>query len=181
MSSHIADKLPITEQPLPVPGWRPENGHDRTGAITRDIADLMRRLAEAEFALRAGEEQRCKDQASHLLTLLEIMDAFDRVFHSVEAKPDQVTAQMRKWIGNFRTVSRMLRDVLTEQGVVRMENLADGFDPHWHRAVESRVEPDRPEGTILEEVRPGYVWRGAVLRKAEVVVVRHDPDQESAE
>lgn len=184
MSRHKAplpDRLAITEKPIPTPGWRPEHGTDRPGAIARETAHLMRRLAEAEFALNAGEEQRRKDQAQHLLTLLEIMDAFERVFRSIQAKEDQVTPQMRKWIGNFRTVSRMLQDVLSEQGVVRLENLADGFDPHWHRAVESRVAPGQPAGSIVEEVRPGYVWRGAVLRKAEVVVVRQNADEDPAE
>ncbi|MDF2627224.1 MAG: Protein grpE [Symbiobacteriaceae bacterium] len=173
--------LPITEKPIPTPGWRPEEAADRAGAIARETAQLMRRVAEAEFALNTSDEQRRKDQAKHLLSLLEVMDAFERVFRSIAAKDDQVTPQMRKWIGNFRTVSRLLHDVLSEQGVVRLENLADGFDPHWHRAIESRLDPDQPEGSIVEEVRPGYVWRGTVLRKAEVVVTRHTADQEPAE
>ncbi|HYF96014.1 MAG TPA: nucleotide exchange factor GrpE [Symbiobacteriaceae bacterium] len=180
-TSPLPDRLAITEKPIPTPGWRPEDGTDRPAVIARETAQLMRRLAEAEFALNEADEQRRKDYAKNLLSLLDVMDAFERVFRSIQAKEDQVTPQMRKWIGNFRTVSRMLRDLLTEQGVVRLENLADGFDPHWHRAVESRVDPAQPEGAILEEVRPGYVWRGAVLRKAEVVVVRHVADEETAE
>ena len=179
--SPLPGKLAINELPMPTPAWRPEHGTDRAGAIARETAHLMRRLAEAEFALNAHEEQRHKAKAKDLLALLEIMDAFERVFRSVQAKEDQVTPQMRKWIGNFRTISRMLQDMLTEQGVVRLENLADGFDPHWHRAVESRVDPGQPAGSICEEVRPGYVWRGAVLRKAEVVVVRNSADEVIAE
>ncbi|OGO07221.1 MAG: nucleotide exchange factor GrpE, partial [Chloroflexi bacterium RBG_13_60_13] len=91
-------------------------------------------------------------------------------------KEDQVTPQMRIWIGNFRTVRRLLDKVLIEQGITKIESLDRQFDPSWHRAAEVVADPSRPEGTIVEETTTGYLWRGEVLRKAEVVVVGNPLD-----
>ncbi len=44
------------------------------------------------------------------------------------------------------------------------------FDPALHEAAESRPAPDRPAGTILATLRPGYTWQGRILRPARVAV-----------
>jgi molecular chaperone GrpE len=46
------------------------------------------------------------------------------------------------------------------------------FDPDLMEVVEVVDDPDQPSGTVVEEVRPGYLWRGKVLRFAQVKVAR---------
>lgn len=163
----------ITGQLIPLQAWKPEDGGAPLAVIERDIRDLMHRLAEAEFSRSQQDRDHHEHTRNMLLSVLEVTDAFERVFRSVSAKQDKVTVQMKKWIGNFRTAYRMLRRVLTDQGVSRIENLEQGFDPRWHRAVETIEDMSRAEGTIVEEVLPGYVWRDELLRHAEVVAVLH--------
>lgn len=165
--------LEITEEPVPLAGWQPGTGAGSFGALEQDLRAMMRRAAAAEFARGAAEAAQRRAQSQHLLALLEVMDAFERVFRNVQARDDQLTPQFRKWIGNFRTICRMLGDALAEQGVARIENLDRGFDPVWHKAVETIVDPGRTEGEVVEEVRAGYMWRDQVLRKSEVVAVRN--------
>jgi molecular chaperone GrpE len=38
--------------------------------------------------------------------------------------------------------------------------------------VEVVADADRPPGTVVEEVRVGYTWRGKVFRFAQVKVAR---------
>lgn len=139
--------------------------------IERDVRTLMVQLTEARSALRQSETQGADSIKKVFLDLIEVLDAFERVFGNIRAKEDQVTPQMKTWIGNFKTVRRLLDKVLTEQGVTRIENIDHGFDPHWHRVSEVVADPSKAEGTITEEVKAGYIWRGQVLRKAEVIVV----------
>ena len=80
---------------------------------------------------------------------------------------------MKKWIGNFRTVYRLLDKVLSEQGVTKIESLDQAFDPHWHKVVGTVVDPSKQDGTIVEETKRGYVWQNQILREAEVIVVRN--------
>jgi molecular chaperone GrpE len=139
--------------------------------IEQDVRSLMVQLSEARSALRQSEMQGADAMKKLFLDLIEVLDAFERVFRNIHAKDDQVTPQMKTWIGNFTTVRRLLDKVFTEQGVTRIENIDQGFDPNWHRVSELIADPSKPEGTITEEVKAGYIWRGQVLRKAEVIVV----------
>ena len=165
--------LNITERPIPLYGWKPEHGPDRLMGIEQDTRMLMRNLAEAKFLLDEGEKHQLGENQLLLLSLLEVTDAFDRVFQNVESKKEKIDQQMKIWIGNFRTVARMLRKILTEQGVKEIENLGQGFDPHWHKIAETVVDTSKSDGTIIEVVRKGYVWKNRILREAEVVVVRN--------
>lgn len=46
------------------------------------------------------------------------------------------------------------------------------FDPELMEVVEVVGDTGLAAGTVVEEVRPGYYWRGAVLRFAQVKVAR---------
>jgi molecular chaperone GrpE (heat shock protein) len=51
------------------------------------------------------------------------------------------------------------------------------FDPEIHEACGANWDPSRPENTVLEIVRPGFLLRGKMLRCATVVVNRQVPDE----
>lgn len=161
----------ITETPLAAPAWADPGNADHLAALSRDIGRLLYEAAQARLE-RSEEERRHQEHVRRmLLSILEAMDAFERVFRNAAAKQDLVDRQTKKWLSNFRTVLRMLGQLVEAEGAVRIENLDGGFDPHWHRVAEVVEDSSRPVGTIVEEVKRGYVWNGAVLRKAEVVVV----------
>ncbi len=141
-------------------------------AMEADLRALMHRAAEAEFALAQTGREQTEATRKLLLGIIEVGDAFDRVFRSVEAKGERITPQLRIWLGNFRTVRRLLERLLQDEGVVAMDPDVPAFDPAWHRAVEVVMDEQRPDGTIVEQVKPGYLWHGVVLRKAEVIVAR---------
>jgi molecular chaperone GrpE (heat shock protein) len=157
-------------------------GHQATGvpttllALEEELRRLMRQLADADSS--STERQREANEATRrlLLQLLDVNDGFRRVFSNVQSKQDLVTEQMGVWIGNFRAAHSLLEEVLADCGLVPLETLERGFDPRWHKVVEVVHESRGKPGTILEETKPGYMWQGHLLRKAEVVVVaRKEP------
>lgn len=168
----------ITEGPLPVHTWAEDDGADRLDVLSQDIGDLLRRLGEATCRAEELRTDSHNHLRKHLLALLDVKDDFERIFANIEGKRDQVTRQMKKWIANFRTLLRKLKQVLEDEGVVPIENLDTGFDPRWHKVAETVCDLSKREGTILEVVRPGYMWHSEVLRKAEVTVVRNEQDDE---
>ena len=139
--------------------------------IEDEVRNIMSQLSASRSRTRQLESEHHEATRRLLLDLLEILDAFERVFRTIQAKQDQITPQMKIWVGNFKTVEKLLGKCLTEHGIARMENLDQTFDPQWHRVSEVVVDSAKNEGTIVEEVRAGYIWRGQVLRKAEVNVV----------
>ncbi|MDG4556817.1 MAG: nucleotide exchange factor GrpE [Candidatus Contendobacter sp.] len=167
------DPFEIDETSIPMHAWSGQES-DPLSDLEGDIRRLLRERAEAGFAVDEARKQNEETRRQFLLEVLDILDAFDRVFRNIHQKEDQITKQMKIWINNFRTVRRMLEKMLTEHGVTPILNLDGGFDPVWHRAIETVTDPTRPDGFITEQARCGYLWNGAILRKAEVIIVRND-------
>jgi len=65
-------------------------------------------------------------------------------------------------------IAKALVDVLEKQGLVKLAPEGDAFDPNHHEAVAH--EPGDGESVVIEVLRPGYVWKGRVLRPAMVRV-----------
>jgi molecular chaperone GrpE len=172
----LPDPFRITETSITISSWGPNENAEPLETIAKDVTRLTRNLAELGFSFKSAQDQNSKDKAALFLEVLEVVDGFERVFLSIQKKQDQLNPQMKKWISNFRALYRMLRNVLNRHGVTRIENLDKGFDPAWHKAVETVSDVSQPEGTIVEEIKAGYLWNNFVLRISEVVVVIHSTD-----
>jgi molecular chaperone GrpE len=71
----------------------------------------------------------------------------------------------------FDLAYKELVAVLTEQGITTMEVLGKPFDPHEMECIE--VVPGN-DNEVVEELLPGYRFRGKVLRVAQVKVGKSD-------
>jgi len=161
----------IDEQPfrlVTAPADKLENSLE---SIDSDVRALIYRLAAAEQHHSEQEQEFQNRNKALLLALIDVLDAFERVFTIIRKKQDQVNPQMEKWVGNFSTVRRLLENLIFEQGVRAIENLDDGFNPEWHKATDTVSDNSKADGAIAKVVLKGYVWRNTVLRKAEVVTV----------
>lgn len=166
--------VPIDEKPLPIASWEEGDATPPLEAVAGDIGRLLREIAELKLAVTEGKRDEEKRLEKLLLQILEAVDGFERVFRAVHEKEDQVTKQMKVWLGNFRTLRRLLDNILEEHGVTPIQNLDQTFDPLWHKAAETIQDPSRPDGTIVEEIRRGYMRGKQILRKSEVMVVRNE-------
>jgi molecular chaperone GrpE len=89
--------------------------------------------------------------------LREVILVVDRI-SSVE--PDQVLFSIRQ----------ELLELLARQGVSPLMALGQPFDPRLHLAVATADADASQAGTVLREIRAGYVQGDRVLRAAEVEV-----------
>lgn len=163
----------ITEEPVPLSGWSSMEDVSYQEVIAHDIQEYMVKLAMVDFQYAQEKENTQKDKSKLLLSILEVKDSFERVFLSINKKQESVTPQMKKWIGNFRTVYRLIDNILDKEGVVRIEALERDFKPGFHVVVKSIPHSSLQDETIVEELRSGYMWQNEILRKAEVVVVNN--------
>jgi len=67
---------------------------------------------------------------------------------------------------------RRLDQLLNAHQVIPLDAEGKKLDPHTMRAAELDERPDVPNGVVTEELRRGYLWRGELLRLAEVKVNR---------
>ena len=161
-------------RPVAVAAWTTDDDTDRLAVIEDDARQIIRELAASKLALAESESEHRRAMEAHLLALLDVVDGFGRVLDNVRAREGELSAQMKIWLGNFRTVYRLLGRVVQEQGVTPIETPTREFDPRWHTATETVVDASLPPGTIVEEIKRGYVWQRQVLRKTEVLVARED-------
>jgi molecular chaperone GrpE (heat shock protein) len=141
--------------------------------LCNDLCHLARRAALAEHTCQATQNEHASELKRMLLNLLDVMDKFETVLQRIHSKRAASSKQVKKWVRNFQTVYRMLRQMLDDYDVSQMQNAEEGFDPRWHAVFELVAEPSHPDGTIIDVVQTGYFWRGQVLRKASVTVVKN--------
>jgi len=134
---------------------------DLTNTLVRLQADFdnYRKRTEKE----RGQE-RHRGMEAIVENLLPVLDGFDR---ALVADDDPGYAEYRK---GFELIRRQLWDALAKQGVQRIESVGREFDPNVHHAIEQAASAEYSEGTVIEELQPGYSFHGRVLRPAMVRV-----------
>lgn len=72
----------------------------------------------------------------------------------------------------YAMLRNRLQKILVQREIARIDCLGEPADPHCVTVVEAVEDSDRLPGTVVEILRPGYLWKGAVFRFAEVRAVR---------
>ncbi len=135
-----------------------------------ELQDKYLRLA-AEFEnfkkrIYKEQEQFLQFSNERILTqLLPIIDDFDRAHEAAkEHKHGEVFSKGVEMILN------QLHKLLKDNGVEKIKSVGEKFDPNRHEAI-TTVETDKYEDDIAaEEVSPGYMLNGRLLRAAKVKI-----------
>ncbi len=70
-------------------------------------------------------------------------------------------------------IGKQLEDVLKKYGVEQIECANQKFNPQFHEALEMVEDREKREsGTIIEEVKKGYLMGGKVIRPSKVKVIK---------
>ena len=142
--------------------------------LARERDEYLRALqhTQADFEnyrkqiARRQEEQAARAAASMVDKLLPVLDTLDLA----EAHLNE-TLNVSEDGKALRASRAMLMDILSKEGLERIDQSGVPFDPSVHDAV-AHSEGDGGAGqTVVEEVlRSGYRWKGQVLRAAMVRV-----------
>lgn len=130
---------------------------------------LMQAMDLAEMLGHQAEENQ-EQWRTHLLQLLQVMDALDRTLESDGAP---VTAVPHRTVSLIR---KQLIRCLAQVGVEEMACEGQEFDPLIHHAVEVILTDKVGEDIIMEEIVAGYRWQGEVLRQPQVTIARPATD-----
>jgi len=129
---------------------------------------LVRRQADFENYRKRVEKERNQDRhrgVEHLIEMiLPVLDAFDR---ALDTAGDGAQSEYLK---GFELIRRQLSDALSKQGLKRIEAVGKQFNPHFHHAIERVETHQHPDGIVIGEMQPGYVFHERVLRPAMVRV-----------
>ncbi|MGH2487773.1 MAG: nucleotide exchange factor GrpE, partial [Ktedonobacterales bacterium] len=122
----------------------------------------MENFKKRQERLAGDRMQRFKRDL--LEKVIEVMDNLDRAMQ-YESSMDQESLNQ-----GLRMVHWQLEEILKTEGLTPVATVGQPFDPHVHEAIESVASPEHPEGTVVEEVRKGYMLGGDMVRPARVKV-----------
>lgn len=134
---------------------------------------------------RARTETRDQAQSALRPLLLDVIDLRDRLVAaltlSAAARPRWRARLWRRdrsgvaaWQEGLRMTLRRLDQILVDRRVVATQLAGLPFDPRLARAIGTAADSAVSEGTVIEEVRAGFLWDDQVLRTAEVIVSKGD-------
>jgi len=100
--------------------------------------------------------------------LFPIVDNFDMALDAMDKAEDKAAV-----MDGIKLVQKEFHRVMDENGVEKIKTVGEEFDPNVHEAVQAIETDEEPDGTILEEVRAGYLLNGRLLRAAQVIVAKN--------
>ena len=131
--------------------------------------------ALAALAARADEADRRHDAleraaAADRLAFAAVLDPLDDLLALVRSRRDATML-----LALLQPLAASQQAALARAGVEEIPaELGAPFDPRFHDGVGARPRsagaPRVAPGTVVEVVRRGYRWHGAVLRRAQVVI-----------
>jgi molecular chaperone GrpE len=151
-------------------GAEPEREIERLKEeLRREHDTVLRALADFDNYRRRVERDRASAARSGkrdvILSLLEVLDGFDRALHHIGDAPSSVAQ-------GVQAIHRNLLGVLERHGVTPLKSVGEPFDPNSHDAIGTVDSGEVESGTVAEELQRGYRWEDEVLRPARVRVAQ---------
>jgi molecular chaperone GrpE len=145
-----------------------------------DLQDkLLRALAEAQNVRRRGQQDVERERKFGIerfaKDVLSVADNLGRALSVLPGDADAIEPALRNVIVGVQATERELQSVLERHGVTRIESLGRPFNAEFHQAMMEVQDPTVPAGTVVQELAPGYLIAGRLLRAAMVAVSKGGP------
>lgn len=177
--------MPVDPDTLDIPP-RPESAAEWQRLVEQlqaEKADLqdkqLRALAEAQNVRRRAQQDVEKERKFGVerfaRDVLSVADNIGRALSALPADLESVDPALRNVIVGIQATERELQSVLERHGVTRVESLGKPFNAEFHQAVMEVEKTDVPSGMVVQELIPGYLIAGRLLRAAMVAVSKGGP------
>jgi molecular chaperone GrpE len=157
------------EQLLDCERKRSEDYLSRLKYLQADLENLKKRFEK--------ETEQVKNYCNErlIINLLDIVDELELAVQNGE-----ISTSPEALLEGVEMTLKKLRKVLEQEGVTPIDN-PEGkvFDPSRHNAIAAVERDDVAEGTVIEEIRKGYMMRGKVIRPSIVKVAVKKSENQS--
>lgn len=144
-------------------------------------AQYMRLAADFENfrkrTQREKEELELQVKCKTISELLPVVDSFELARTHIQTDTEAEEKIHRSYQGVYKQLVECLKRI----GVSPMRTEGKPFDPNHHEAVIREPTADHPEGTVIEELKRGYMLGDRVLRHAMVKVAAPPEENSSCE
>jgi molecular chaperone GrpE len=151
--------LPPADLPGEIERLREDLNAERDRHL-RTLADFKNYRRRIE---RDGNKLAEEGKRGILLALLDTIDDIEKAMQWTHDTEQSV-------VKGFQMIHKKLLVLLETQGVLPFESAGTLFNHDLHEAVAVAHHQGREAGTIVDELRRGYLWNNALLRPAQVRV-----------
>jgi len=133
------------------------NERDRNLRTLADFKNYRRRIE------RDGNKIAEEGKRGMILPLLDIIDDLEKALQSAKGTE-------KPFVKGVRIIHQKFLALLEMHGVLPFVSVGTPFDHNLHEAVAmAKLEGGEP-GTVVDELRRGYLWNNELLRHAQVRV-----------
>lgn len=137
---------------------------DQLQRLQADFSNYRRRMVQE----RSQAAERGKEEV--LMALLPVIGNLRLALQHA----DQDANAVREGV---QMIWQQCEDFIRQQGVEQIATVGEPFNPALHEALTMAPATDEtPANTIVAEVNAGYTLKGQLLRAAQVVVARAEPE-----
>ena len=156
----VAEEVPdAKEEPAAEPDWK-----ERYARTLADFDNYRKRMAR-------DREELAQFAAKDILKdLLPTVDNLALALDKAENKEDPFVQGVKLAYDGFLKA-------LADHGATPLDSVGEPFDTNFHDALAQLPSADVPEGTVMNEVKRGWLLHGKLLRAAQVVVSSGAPAQ----
>jgi molecular chaperone GrpE len=170
--------LDIPSKPESAADW--QRLVEQLQAEKADLQDKqLRALAEAQNVRRRAQQDVEKERKFGIerfaRDVLSVADNIGRALSALPADLEAVDPAVRNVVIGIQATERELQSVLERHGVTRVEALGKPFNAEFHQAMMEVEDLSVPSGTVVQELAPGYLIAGRLLRAAMVGVSKGGP------
>lgn len=143
---------------------------NRLKYLQADFENYRRRVEkEVQDAVQRGNEQL-------VACLIGILDDLENAIQAGEA-----TENKDALLEGVSMVHKNLGKLLENEGLERLECVGQAFNPNLHEILAQIPTSEHESGTVLEEARKGFLFKGKVLRPSIVKVACNDSEGDKDE
>lgn len=154
-----AEEVAPKEEPVAEPDWK-----ERYARTLADFDNYRKRMAR-------DREELAQFAAKDILkALLPTVDNLALALDKAENKDDPFVQGVKLAYDGFLKA-------LADHGATPLDSVGEPFDTNFHDALAQLPSADVPEGTVMNEVKRGWLLHGKLLRPAQVVVSSGAPEK----
>jgi molecular chaperone GrpE len=177
-------EMPVepSEDNLDIPA-RPEGVAGELQQLQAEKAELqdklLRALAEAQNVRRRAQQDIERERKFGIerfaKDILSVADNLGRALSALPGDAEAIDPALKNVIVGVQATERELQSVLERHGITRIEALGKPFNAEFHQAMMEVEDPTVPSGMVVQELIPGYLIAGRLLRAAMVAVSKGGP------
>lgn len=138
----------------------------------------VRAVAESQNIRRRGQQDVEKERKFGIERFArDLLSVADNLGRALTAVPEDLDPAMKNVVVGVQATERELLSVLERHGVTRIKAIGEPFNADFHQAMMEIEDPSVPAGTVVQEMIPGYLLAGRLLRAAMVAVSRGGPSR----